>query len=304
MMTAGNILSIDDISQLNSILNQGKPKHPLISVVDFSKVDFHQPDIPEKIKCKTAFYCILSKTLKADSLQYGRQHYDFHEGSLFFIAPNQITSLEKADYALGWGLYFHPDLIKGTSLDQRIKNYTYFKYDLNEALHISEEEKTTLTRVVHEIESEINRPVDKHSKPVIVSGIELMLNHCMRFYDRQFITRSAASKDAIAAVEDFLLSYIDSDQCRENGLPTVVQCAEVANLSKNYLSDLLKKETGKSTQDHIHYFLIEQAKSKLLGCNHSVSEIAYELGFEYPQYFSKLFKRKVGMSPLEYRDLN
>ena len=303
-MTDENIISVDNISQLNELLNQGKPKHPLISIVDFSKVDFQKNEILENVSFSTAYYSILLKTLQSGSLKYGRQYYDFQEGSLFFMSPNQVFKLEHTDAIYGWGLVFHPDLIRGTSLGNKIRDYTFFDYAVHEALHLSDEEKSTISRIVNDIEMEINRPIDKHSKSVIVSGVELLLNHCMRFYDRQFITRTVANKDVIAVVEKFLLSYLRSDQPRQKGLPTVAHCAKAVNLSNNYLSDLLKKETGKSTQEHIHYFLIEEAKTKLLNSNNSVSEIAYGLGFEYPQYFSKLFKKKVGIAPFKYREMN
>ena len=286
------------------MLQQPKPKHPLISVVDYSKVDFQNHDMPENVSFATSFYTILLKTLYSGSLKYGRQYYDFQDGSLFFMSPNQVFKLENTNDIHGWGLVFHPDLIRGTSLGDKINDYTFFNYDVNEALHLSDEEKSTLTRIVNDIQVEINRPIDKHSKTVIVSGVELLLNHCMRFYDRQFITRTSANKDVIAIVEKFILSYLHSDQPHLKGLPTVDQCAKAVKLSNNYLSDLLKKETGKSTQEHIHSFLIEEAKTKLLGSTDTVSEIAYGLGFEYPQYFSKLFKKKVGVSPLEYRNMN
>ncbi len=303
-MADDKIISVDNISQLNELLNQGKPKHPLISIIDFSKVDFQKNKQLLNANFSTAYYSILLKTLQSGSLKYGRQNYDFQEGSLFFMSPNQVFKLEHTDAIYGWGLVFHPDLIRGTSLGNKIKDYTFFNYAVNEALHLSDEEKSTISRIVNDIHKEINRPIDKHSKSVIVSGVELLLNYCLRFYDRQFITRTVANKDVLTVVEKFLLSYLRSDLPRQKGLPTVVQCAEAVNLSNNYLSDLLKKETGKSTQEHIHYFLIEEAKTKLLSSNNSVSEIAYGLGFEYPQYFSKLFKKKVGITPLEYRGMN
>lgn len=231
---------------------------------------------------------------------------DFEDGSLFFLAPNQVASIEnpKIDEAqYNWGLFFHPDLLKTTSLFEKLGSFTFFGYSLNEALHLSQDEKNELTEVLRSIEKEIFRSIDKHTKPVITSGIELLLNYCMRFYDRQFITRSVPNRDAISALELFLTNYFKSDLV-QNGVPTVKQCATQVNLTPNYLSDLLKKETGKSTQDLIHYHVLETAKNRLLTSNNSISQVAYSLGFEYPQYFSKLFKKKTGMSPLEYRNLN
>ena len=183
--------------------------------------------------------------------------------------------------------------------------YSFFQYSSKEALHLSEDEKGTLFNVVQGIETEITRPIDKHSKAVIVSGVELLLNHCLRFYDRQFITRTEANKSVIEIVDQYLGSYFQSKIPQEKGLPTVAQIAQEVNLTSNYLSDLMKKETGKSTQEHIHYYLIEEAKNRLLSSGgKSVSEIAYELGFDYPQYFSKIFKKKVGITPGEYRSMN
>ena len=229
----------------------------------------------------------------------------FRDGSLFFMAPRQVFALERSDCIYGWGLYFHPDLIKGTSLAKNISKYTFFNYHVNEALHLSEEEQDTLSNVIHGIQKELECPVDKYSKTVIVSSVELLLNHCMRFYDRQFITRNEVNKSVVELVEQFLTSYFQSELPQEKGLPTVTQCAQEVNLSNNYLTDLLKKETGKSTQEHIHYYLIEEAKNRLLSSNSkSVSEIAYELGFDYPQYFTKLFKKRVGFTPVEYRNVH
>ncbi len=296
-----NFVNIDTIGLLNEMLQQDKPKHPLISVVDFSKTDFQKIENFEHLKFSTSFYCILLKELDAGSIKYGRAYYDFQEGSLFFMSPNQVFSLENSECIYGWGLYFHPDLIKGTSLDKAISKYTYFKYDTNEALHLSDEEKQILTIVVDGIQKEINRPIDKHSKSVIVSGLELLLNHCMRFYDRQFIIRAVINKPVVDEIEEFLFRYFQSNLPQKKGLPTVQNLADMVNLSPNYLSDLLKKETGKTTQEHIHYYLLDKAKSLLLNSNKTVNEIAYTLGFDYPQYFSKIFKSKIGYTPSQFR---
>ncbi|NRA50893.1 MAG: AraC family transcriptional regulator [Phaeodactylibacter sp.] len=300
------IVNIDNIGLLNEFLSQEKPKHPLISVVDFSKVDFSkQKRYLEDTRFSTSFYSILLKKLNTGSVKYGRAYYDFQEGCLFFMSPNQVFNLETSECVFGWGLYFHPDLIRRTALANSISRYTFFNYNVNEALHLSEDEKGALANVISGIKTELNRPIDNHSKPVIVSGIELLLNHCMRFYERQFITRTEANQSVMTVLETFLRSYFQSDLPQKNGLPTVAQCAEKVNLSNNYLSDLLKKETGKSTQEHIHFFLIEEAKTRLLNSpGKSISEIAYELGFDYPQYFGKLFKKKVGTTPLEFRNVN
>ena len=306
-MKEENFINMENISMLNEVLNQEKPKHPLISIIDFDKVDFlNQPDIVDK-KITTTFYCILLKKMNSGSVRYGRNYYDFQEGSLFFVAPNQVSILENpvlAECEDDWGLFFHPDLIRGTSLSKKIKEYSFFNYHTNEALHLSDEEKQMISNMARSIDIELSRPIDKHSKTVIVSSIELLLNHCMRYYDRQFITRTETNKDVISIIDDYLMTYFKSDKPQELGLPTVQQCASEVNLSANYLADLLKAETGKSTQDHIHYYVFESAKNRLLNSNDSVSEIAYSLGYEYPQYFSKIFKKKVGMTPVAYRNLN
>lgn len=300
------IFTIENIGLLNEFLNQDKPRHPLISIVDFNRADFNkQKAMLHEQRFSTSFFSILLKELNIGSIKYGREYYDFQDGSLFFMSPNQVFSLDTSDCVYGWGVYFHPDLIKGTSLANSISKYSFFNYHVNEALHLSEAEKGILGDVVKGIQSELNRPIDNFSKSVIVSGVELLLNHCMRFYDRQFITRTEANKPVVELIEQFLISYFRSDQPQEKGLPTVSRCAEEVNFSSNYLTDLLRKETGKSTQEHIHYYLIEEAKNMLLSPEgYSVSEVTHRLGFEYPQYFGKLFKEKVGITPKEYRNQN
>jgi len=300
------IINVDNIGILCESLQQGKPKHPLVAVVDFSKTDAALLSKNSKdTQFTNSFYSIMLKELNSGSVKYGRSYYDFQEGSLFFMSPNQVYTLETTDCIFGWGIFFHPDLIRGTNLAKTFSCYSFFDYNVNEALHLSDEEKKTLGNVVSEINTELNRPIDKHSKRVLVSGLELLLNHCMRFYDRQFITRGEVNQSVLGQLETFLKNYFQSDAPNEKGLPTVLQCAEEVNLSSNYLTDLLKKETGKSTQEHIHFYLIEEAKTRLLfEKKKPIGEIAYELGFKYPQYFGKLFKKRVGKTPLEFRNLN
>ena len=301
-----DIVRVENISELNKSLNQDKPKHPLISIVDLSKINFQNPENTEIKKITYSFYSIILKNLVPGSLRYGWNNYDFQDGSLFFLAPEQVWSLENTNNrdVYGWGLFFHPNLIRDTSLNSKMNEYTFFNYALKEALHLSDQEKNTLSEIIHSINNELNLPIDKHSKAVIVSSIELLLNHCLRYYDRQFITRSEVNKDVISKVEEYLSSYFRSEKQQDTGIPTVKQCSEAVHLSTNYLCDLLRKETGKSTQEHIHYYVIELAKDKLMNTTVSIGEIAYDLGFEYPQYFSKLFKRKTGMTPAEYRNMN
>lgn len=222
-----------------------------------------------------------------------------------FIAPGQIItpiSESKNTDTAGWSLLFHPDLIRKGSLANKMKAYTFFSYDSHEALHVSEQERKTVSSIVKTIKKEYSQNLDIYSHELIISNLELLLNYCKRYYGRQFITRTNVNKDLIIKVEDFLQSYFDSHQLENQGLPNVKQCAEAMGYSPNYLSDLLKKETGKNTQEHIHFYLIEKAKTMLLGSEEPVYKIAQALGFEYQQHFSKLFKNKTGMSPVEYRN--
>ncbi|MCZ4223332.1 helix-turn-helix domain-containing protein [Pedobacter rhodius] len=299
------VYHIETISELNNILNQEKPKHPLVSVVDFSKVESFGEN---NVKTTLGFYSIMLKNNHCGKLKYGREYFDFQEGTLICIAPKQVAAIEnesdQQNDVSGWGLFFHPDLIRGTSLGSKMKDYNFFFYEVNEALHLSDKEKQTLNDCVTKIENELSQNIDQHSQNLIVSNIELLLNYCIRFYDRQFITRKNSNKDTLAKFENMLTNYFKSDKLKNNGLPSVKYCADQLFLSPNYLSDLLKKETGKNAQDHIHYYLIEEAKNNLLNTNATISEVAYNLGFEYPQYFSKLFKSKTGTTPAEYRSLS
>lgn len=298
------VLHIENISELNKIMGQEEPKHPLIGIIDFSKMDF---SIHQSMNVSTGSYVVMLKNLCPGALRYGRNYYDFQEGSLFFMAPNQVISMEDPDETqdvYGWGLVFHPELIRGTSLSTKMKEYSFFSYSVHEALHLSEQEKIKLTEIVQDIEHELNQNIDKHSKTLIVSTIELLLNYCTRYYDRQFITRTETNKDIIVDFEGLLGHYFESEILQQLGFPSVKYFAEALHLSPNYLSDLLKKETGKNGTEHIQFHVIELAKDRLLSSTVSVSEIAYDLGFEYPQYFSKMFKKNTGMTPAEYRNLN
>jgi YesN/AraC family two-component response regulator len=240
-------------------------------------------------------------------LYYGRNYYDFEEGSLVFTSPGQVFETKSPPTKGlndGWILFFHPDLLLKSPLGKTIKSYSFFSYAVHEALHLSEDEKSIINQCVKGVEREYFQNIDKHSQGVIVSNLELLLNYCNRFYDRQFYTRSNHQQDVITKVEELLASYFNSDEALKEGIPTVKYCAEKVSLSPNYLSDLLKKETGKNTQEHIHHYLIEKAKNMLLTSKASVGEIAYDLGFDYPQYFGNLFKKKVGMSPNQFRSTN
>lgn len=237
-------------------------------------------------------------------MTYGRKSYDFEEGVMMFIAPGQVISphiSEVDEENQGWTILFHPDLIRGSHLATKIGDYRFFSYEVDEALHLSDQEKQTLTELAEKIKREISQGIDKHTKNLISGNIELLLDYCVRYYDRQFFTRSSASSDLVCAFEKLLREYYQGHDVIESGIPTVAYCGKKLGLSPYYLSDLLKKETGKSAKEHIQFFLIEKAKNQLLGTSLSISQIAYELGFDYPAHFTKLFKSKTGINPSEYR---
>ena len=300
-----DIVYIKSISELHEAMGFGKPQHPLISIVDFSKME--PIKFPKNIKVVSSFYSVMMKGADCGQLRYGRKTYDFQEGTLFCMAPDQVITTEGTDdpneYS-GWGLFFHPDLIRKSPLAKKMHEYTYFSYEVDEALHLSDQEKTNLNELLQRIQQEYSNNLDNFSNDVILSSLELFLNYCNRYYGRQFITRSSYNKDVLSELENLLKDYFNTDKAELFGIPTVKYCAEQLNFSPNYLSDLIKKESGRSVQEHIHYRLIEKAKTKLLSTTSTISEIANELGFEYPQYFSKIFKSKTGLSPVEYRNLN
>lgn len=298
------ITHLKSISDINRFV-QSTTKHPLVSVVDFGKVDEY---LEEGTRISADFYSMMFKNYCTNHFKYGRQSLDFQDGSLICIAPKQVIEMdreiEKKSDMMGWGLFFHPDLLHGTSLGNKMSEYTFFSYEMSEALHLSEKEKQNLFDCVQKIEAELQENIDKHSQTLIVSNIELLLNYCTRYYSRQFITRKNSNVNAVMQVEKWLKDYFSSEKIKETGLPTVKYLADQVHLSPSYLSDLLKKEMGMTAQDLIHYHLIEAAKNILLNTDQSVGEIAYSLGFEYPQYFSKLFKQKTGKTPVEYRSQN
>jgi AraC-like DNA-binding protein len=223
-----------------------------------------------------------------------------------FVAPGQILGVNSKELIQpkGWALLFHPDLIRGTTLGHKIKDYTFFSYDVNEALHLSEKEKQIVIDCLYKIDYEIKQAIDKHSKILIANNIELLLNYCMRFYDRQFITRNHVNTDILVKFEKLLDDYFKSEMPQNLGLPTVNYCADIIHLSANYLGDLIKKETGKSPKEHIQLKLMDIAKERIFDTSKSVSMIAYELGFKYPQHFTRMFKNETGYTPNEYRLLN
>jgi AraC-like DNA-binding protein len=295
------IISIDSIPQYNA-LRGASTQHPLVSVLDYSTVK----PMPAGTY-NFGLYAIILKEISCGELKYGRGHYDYQEGTLVFLAPGQIIGVpETPEYTLkgGWGLFFHPDLIKGTPLGRHIDEYTFFSYEVNEALHLSEKEKQLVYDCFHKVQYELDQSIDKHSKKLIAANIELFLGYCTRFYDRQFITRDTANKGVLEKFEQVLNNYFLSDKARNEGLPTVAYCAGELHLSANYFGDLVRKETGKSAQEYIQSKLIDLAKERVLQIDRSISEVAYELGFKYPQHFTRLFKQKTGVTPNEYRGLN
>lgn len=276
--------------------------HPLVTVIDLSKAK----PMPAQT-FNFGMYAIFLKELNCGELKYGRKNYDYQEGTLVFIAPGQVLGVQPGVTTFapkGWALLFHPDLVKGTSLGKHIQDYSFFSYDVNEALHLSEKERQIVLDCFHKIQYELEQSIDQHSKKLIASNIELFLNYCIRFYDRQFITRDHAHKGILEKFEDLLNNYFSTGKSQTLGLPTVAYCAEALHLSPNYFGDLIKKETGRSALEYIQAKVIDVAKETIFNLEKSISEVAYELGFKYPQHFTRLFKQKVGLSPNEYRNLN
>jgi len=285
-----------------NVFNNNETLHPLVSVVDLSKALPRQGS-----RMYFGFYTIFLKEVKCGDLQYGRHTYDYQEGTLVFLAPGQVAGLNSKGEIYqpkGYALVFHPDLIHGTSLGRHIQNYNFFSYQSNEALHLSERERKIVLDCFTKIEYELQQNIDTHSKKLIVSNIELLLDYCIRFYDRQFITRDKAHKGILEKFETFLNDYYQSDKPQTIGLPSVALCAGELNLSAGYFGDLIKKETGKTAQEYIQVKVIDMAKEKVFDQGKSVNQIAYELGFKYPQHFTRLFKQRVGQTPNEYRNLN
>ncbi len=298
-------ITIDSITKAHEFLGLKAPKHPLVSVIPVEEVPFEM-DLGA-IRLTLDVYVVSLKEGVHCNFGYGRNSYDFTNGTLLFTQPGQVLTPENptiTENPSGWMLMFHPDLIRRSVLGSAIENYSFFSYEIFEALHLSEEEKQTVTDLIHKIEKEIQHPIDKHSQKLIISNIGLLLDYCMRYYDRQFFVRTDLNQDHVTEFEALLKAYFESNKPMELGLPTVTYCGEQLHMSPNYLSDLLKKETGKSAKDHINAFIVNRAKNRLMGSKDSVSEIAYDLGFDYPQHFSTLFKKKTGISPAKYRTLN
>jgi len=300
-----DIVHISSISQIHEALGLPAPRHPLVSLIqiDNAVTDYDYGDHTYLYD----FYQVALKSGIKGNILYGRNHYDFEQGSMIFTKPGQAqqySNTRELEGESGWTLLFHPDLIRRSGLAKNIEEYSYFSYDTHEALHVSEREKKILTDLVNQIEEEYNQNIDKHTQKLIVSNIELILDYCTRFYDRQFYVRSNHNLDLVSKLDALLKDYFGTEKTLELGLPSVRYVSEAMHMSSSYLSDMLKNATGRNAQQYIQDYLIERAKNDLLGTDEQISQIAYGLGFEYPQHFSKLFKSKTGMSPLEYRKLN
>ncbi|GAB3551064.1 helix-turn-helix domain-containing protein [Spirosoma fluminis] len=295
------IKKMESVAQFNAQRGQ-QTQHPLVSVLDQAKSTPIQP-----FRHLSELYIIFLKDAHCSPLYYGRNRYDYQDETMLFIAPGQVFGFDENEETLqpnGWALAFHPDLIRGLPLGQHIKDYPFFGYDTNEALHLSNRERQIILDCLAKIQYELSLPIDKHSRTLIASTIELLLNYCVRFYDRQFITREHLNKDLLVRFESLLDTYFEADKPQTLGLPTVGYCADALHLSANYFGELVKKETGQSAQEYIQAKVIEVAKNKVIDRSKSISEVAYDLGFKYPPHFTRLFKQHVGQSPNDYRLLN
>lgn len=295
-----NILRFETVHDYN-LFNNRETLHPLVSVIDLSIAEPRQA-----ANMYFGIYTVFLKEVKCGDLRYGKNTYDYQEGTMVFLSPGQVVNVENSGewyQPRGHALVFHSDLIHGTSLGRHIQGYSFFGYHSNEALHLSERERRIILDCFLKIEYELERAIDKHSKRLIVSNIELLLNYCTRFYDRQFITRDTVHQGILERFEALLRDYFQTDKPQTIGLPSVAWCAGALRLSASYFGDLVKRESGRTAKEYIQSKLIDVAKERIFDSNKSVSEIAYELGFRYPQHFTRLFKQRVGQSPNEYRTL-
>lgn len=298
-MSMDNIVNLESVDRYNSMYGL-ETLHPLVSVVDLTKAT----KIVNHTQMNYGVYALFLKQTKSCDLKYGRRSYDYQEGTIVCFAPGQAVRVDMIEDEITpevYGIVFHPDLIRGTSLGKSIKNYTFFSYAVNEALHLSDQEKGIVMDCLKKISIELEHAIDKHSKALIAMNIELLLNYCMRFYERQFITRSDANKDALTKFEQLLNEYFLSKLPMQEGLPSVKYFADKICLSSNYFGDMVKKETGKTPQEHIQDKVIEMVKEHITETDETVSQIAYTLGFQYPQHLCRLFKKRVGCTPNEYR---
>ena len=295
---ADKILKLDTIEEYNRFLG-AETLHPLVSVTDLSKLKSIR-----HCRKEFGFYCIYYKELKCGTIEYGRSRYDYQEGTLLFISPGQTGGVDDGGETInprGYALMFHPDLLYGTPLARRMRDYHFFSYASNEALHMSEREKQIILNCFREIGDELEHAIDRHTKQIIASTIETFLNYCVRFYDRQFITREIPNRSILSRFERTLRDWFDSGKAKELGLPTVQMCATEACLSPNYFGDVIKKELGKTAKEYIQLYVVDRAKELIAENELNVSEIAYELGFKYPHHLTRIFKRMTGTTPNEYR---
>lgn len=293
------IIKLENVDQYNDLYGL-ETLHPLVSIIDLTKATKRV----NHIQMNYGLYALFLKQTQSCNIKYGRTSYDYEEGTIVCFAPGQIVSVDTIEDEVTpqvYGIVFHPDLIRGTALGKSIKNYTFLSYAVNEALHLSEQERGIVMDCLEKISLELEHAIDKHSKALIAMNIELLLNYCMRFYERQFISRSDANKDTLARFEQLLDDYFQSDLPMQDGLPSVKYFADKICLSSNYFGDMLKKETGKTPQERIQEKVIELAKEHIVNTDKTVSEIAYTLGFQYPQHLCRVFKKRTGCTPNEYR---
>ncbi len=300
---SNNIIHIKSISQAHQVLGLPKPKHPQVSV--FRHKDIKVEEDYSQIKISMELYFIAMKDKLSGKLDYGRKTYDFQEGTMVFIGPNQVFSGSSDTNMNGddWIMLFDADFIRLSALGKTIDNYHFFSYEADEALHLSESERKEITDIVLKIKKEYLQNIDKHTQEIILINLESILKYCQRYYERQFFTRKNYNKIYITEFERFLKDYF-KENLSNKGIPTVMQCGKALNMSPHYLSDLLKSETGKSAKEHINLHLVNKAKTLLLNSSQSISEVAYDLGFDFPNHFSKFFKSKTGYTPVEFRNLN
>lgn len=293
------LLEIPTITDYNEYLGV-ETVHPLISIIDFSEVrTLH------RYRTMFGFYAMFFKDKTCGDMRYGRGKYDYTEGALVTMGPQQVFNFEATGEEFqpeGIGLLFHPDLIRGTGLARNIRQYTFFSYEMNEALHLSKPERAVLDDCINKIRAELSRPLDRFTKKLVVSNLEMLLDYCLRFFDRQFNTRQKVNNDILSRFEVYIDDYLRSGKAESEGLPNVTVCADAMHLSPNYFSDLIRKITGKSALDLIHSTVTSIAKEMIYDGSLSLSEIAYRLGFKYPQHFSRFFKRNTGMTPNQYRE--
>lgn len=292
------IITIDSVDQYNKIFGL-ETKHPLVSVVDLTNA----ATWPARARFRYEVYALFLKNVKCGNIRYGRQYYDYQDGTIVCFAPGQVTDLEMLENMQpnAQGILFHPDLIRGTALGQEIRNYTFFSYESNEALHLCEEERRTILDGLQKIEMELKHSIDKHTRRLICANIGLLLDYCMRFYERQFETRREVNTNIIVRFEQLLDEYFVGDIPQKEGLPTVKYFADKVFLSPNYFGDMIRKQTGKTASDYIQDKIIDLAKQALLYSGKTMTQIAYDLGFQYPQHLSRTFKKVVGLTPNEYR---